>query len=105
MFFGHINSLLSVLQFYTTFNCLISRKVINYIFFKKRVYKISQINMACKWLTVFFLSDLNYITTRCKKTTLCVESIIIGSDNSTIQAQLLEKLSNMYDISLMATFR
>ena len=35
---------------------LISKKVIKYIsyFFKKSVSKISQINMACKWLTIFY---------------------------------------------------
>ena len=38
---------------------LLKRKLYNITyFFQKRVFKISKINMTCKWLTVF-LSDLN----------------------------------------------
>ena len=39
--------------------------------------------MACKSLTVL-LSDLNHNATRCKQNILCVESDVIGRDDSTI---------------------
>ena len=40
--------------------------------------------MACKWLAVF-LSDLNHYATRFKQNILCVESEVLGSDDSTIK--------------------
>ena len=57
-----------------------------------------------------FLSDLDYNTPRCRKNIVCVESEVIGSDDSTFKlcwtCPVLRKLSiySMYDVSLMATF-
>ena len=104
----------NVFRFHSTFNYLISKKIINYTYFSK----ISQI----KWLTAL-LSDLNHNATRCKQNilqiirynnsignnndkvnelfslflkftalekaqdqnVLCVEFDVIGSDDSTIR--------------------
>ena len=79
-----------------------------YIFLQKHNSKI-RLNMACKWLTVF-LTDLNYNATKYKQNILCPESEVIGSDDSAINQnyfepiQFLEMTSNLYDVSLMATF-
>ena len=58
-----------------------------YIFSPKHVSKISLINMTCKWLTLF-LSDLNYSSARFILNILCVESEVIGSEDSTIKTIL-----------------
>ena len=64
----------------------IQKKDIRYnIFLKKNIFKISQINMACKWLTVFLSDLISY-----KQTVLCVESEVIhvGNDDSAIKSIL-----------------
>ena len=66
---------------------LLQLKLKLFIFFQEHVSKIHQINRACKWLT-FFLSDLDYNTPRCRKNIVCVESEVIGSDDSTIKIML-----------------
>ena len=77
------------MYFHTTFNYLIAIEVINYSYFSKNshVSKIHQINRACKRLT-FFLSDLDYNTPRCRQNIVCVESVVIGSDDCTIKIML-----------------
>ena len=58
-----------------------------------------------------FLSDLDYNTPRCRQNIVCVESEVIGSDDSTIKFLMFNLSSSqkfsiysMYDVSLMATF-
>ena len=67
MFFIYIYSEKNVIRFHTIFEYLISKRGIYQTCFSKNIFlNVSQLNMACKWLTVF-LSDLKYNATRYDK--------------------------------------